>query len=69
MQAYELVLYVGSRKTTKTYLRFKVAKAVLFWGILTGNLRWRFGVAVTLRSARLVLGWVIVFGRVYHLGM
>jgi len=24
---------------------------------------------VTLRRARLVLGWVTVFGRVYHLGM
>jgi len=24
---------------------------------------------VTLRRARLVLGWVSVFGRVYHLGM
>ena len=34
---------------------------------------WRFGVAyndkVTLRRARLVPGWVTVFGRAYHLGM
>jgi len=39
---------------------------------------WRHGVVVsvirrmnevTLRRARLVLGWVTVFGRVYHIGM
>jgi len=42
------------------------------------NHRWRRGVVasvvrrmneVTLRRARLVLGWVTVFGRVYHHGM
>ena len=40
--------------------------------------RWRRGVVVSsvrrmnevnARRARLVLGWVTVFGRVYHLGM
>jgi len=31
---------------------------------------WRRGVVVSgVRRARLVLGWVTVFGRVYHLGM
>jgi len=42
------------------------------------NARWRCGVVVSgvrhmnevnARRARLVLGWVTVFGRVYHLGM
>jgi len=38
------------------------------------DLGWRRGVVVSIkevnaRRARLVLGWVTVFGRVYHLGM
>jgi len=44
----------------------------------SGNRGWRRGTVVSgvrrvnevnARRARLVLGWVIVFGRVYHLGM
>ena len=43
-----------------------------------GSYLWRHGVVVSgvrrmnevnARRARLVLGWVTVFGRVYHLGM
>ena len=30
---------------------------------------WRRGVEVDARRARLVPGWVTVFGRVYHLGL
>jgi len=46
-------------------------------GLVNGN-GWRRGVVasvvrrmneVTIRRARLVLGWVTVFGRVYHHGM
>jgi len=46
------------------------------WGLLGGG--WRRGVVVrgvlrmndvNARRARLVPGWVTVFGRVYHLGM
>ena len=40
------------------------------WRLLAA---WRSGVRrmneVTARMARLVLGWVTVFGRLYHLGM
>jgi len=32
------------------------------------SVAWRMN-EVTLRRARLVLGWVTVFGRVYHLGV
>jgi len=50
----------------------------LKWDTASGLSGWRRGVVVsvvlrinevTLRRARLVLGWVTVFGRVYHLGM
>ena len=46
--------------------------------LVTGLIGWRRGVVasvvrrmneVTIRRARLVLGWVTVFGRVYHHGM
>ena len=57
--------------TVRCYHRFKTHFYV-------SNTNWRRGVVlsgvrrmneVTLRRARLVLGWVTVFGRVYHFGM
>jgi len=51
---------------------------ILSGSIFATKARWRLGVVasvvrrmneVTLRRAQLVLGWVTVFGRVYHHGM
>ena len=56
----------------------EILGTVFTLGRIAVSASWRLGVvasvvrrmnAVTLRRARLVLGWVTVFGRVYHHGM